>query len=50
MESINHIFTPLEASPKLIKYDCPTIETNHFLMESIPYSQVVGNLMHVVIY
>jgi len=50
MESINHIFTPLEASLKLTKDDCPTIETKHFLMEAIPYSQVVGSLMHVVIY
>jgi hypothetical protein len=50
MESINHIFTPLEASLKLTRYDCPTIETKHFLMEVFPYSQVVGNLMHVLIY
>ncbi len=50
MESINHIFTPLEASPTLTKDYCPTIETKHFLIEAIPHSNFVGSLMHVVIY
>jgi hypothetical protein len=50
MEFGNHIFTPLEVGLKLIKNDCPTIEIKHLLMEIIPYSQVVGNLMHVIIY
>ncbi len=50
MESSNHIFTPMEVSLKLIKNDCPTTKIEHLLMEIIPYSQVVGNLMHVIIY
>ncbi len=50
MESSNHVFTLLEIGLKLITNDCPTIEIEHFLMEIIPYSQVVGNLMHVIIH
>jgi hypothetical protein len=50
MESSNHIFTPLGVGLKLIKIDCPTTEIKLLLMEIIPYSQVVGNLMHGIIY
>lgn len=50
MESRNHIFTPLEVGLKLIKNDYPIIEVEPLLMEIIPYSQVVSNLMHVIIY
>ncbi len=50
MESRNHIFTPLEVGLKLIKTDYPITEVERLLMEIVPYSQVVGNLMHVIIY
>jgi len=50
MESRSHIFTPLEVGLKLIKNDYPITEVEPLLMEIIPYSQVVGNLMHVIIY
>jgi hypothetical protein len=50
MESSNHIFTPLEVGLKLIKNDYPTTKIKHLLMEIIPYWQLVGNLMHVIIY
>ncbi len=46
MESRN----PLEVGLKLIKNDYPITKVEPLLMEIFPYSQVVGNLMHVIIY
>ncbi len=50
MESSNHIFTPLKVGLKLTKNDCLATKIKCLLMEAVPYSQVVGSLMHVIIY
>jgi hypothetical protein len=44
------ISTPLEVGHRLSKNDCPHSLDEQEKMALVPYPQVVGNLMHMIVY